>query len=626
MTIAYSQEKYIPTNAPPILILFILLLLPFTSANVDYNETGNFNTQSQLGNGIFNTNLNPATVAVSTKTVTNARGIQLVSDLDGDGVQEIIIADLPLFRLFSGVGLDSVAGFNTGAPILERLSNIITFDIDGDGFREIIYVEEERELLQILQYNGTSFFNQTTIKLDALPATIDSEFMLKCGETNNCLLTWNEDITAGNGAVLLATGFNSTVIGSDTIVLHNDTVTSRNFCFPKIRTIAYADVDRPSVEFSYVMSAMKFSTSTAETIFLEYLTVEDNLSVTQQFEISDTTSGGDTLNPATGSVNCLVNIMENFYTSPLVFDLEDESDGLETVVGVAKNAVEFKMTSYFNPAISLNQLDDYPEFFEADGQLLSNPFRANVFEDSGNFDFCVLGFEETPQEIDLLCGNEKDVATPETEEFKFSTVNRVNLSQTYRQNDILSHSAQHSSIITGSDDLSEIVNSYGIFTVTEGNPGTLNLIFDNPKDTTLGGALISVDAATLNIPGGGEDLLFFNDNNLFYIDDGRSNTPVFDFGVGSSFTTNPCLDSPWKINTTVGITIIPVDPDGDTVSARAVIYSGDSNVQDSGFSANVSSGTEIPFNFVANKTIGTGAIVLQMKDTTTRNIKSSRIY
>ena len=380
---------------------------------------------------------------------------------DGYCVNEIIIIDLPLVRLLEPVTLNTVIGLNLG--VTERVYNVITFDIDDDGLIEIILVLEESEDIRIIEYNGTNIKNDSSISLQNLSGTVDSEFMIKCGRKDNCLLVWNEDINGDSGARLVMTAFNSQNLSSQEFIIEDDLATNHVYCFPKIRSIAYEDYDVDGTD-EYIFSAMKFSVNALERLRIQYVDVSDNLTITREFDQDRTASGGDNLDPFTaGDDNCETGEFENFYTSPLVFDIEDESDGLETVVGVAPNSLEFKMTSYFNPQANTGEMDDYPELAEADGNLLSNPFRANAIEDSGNNDFCVLGFLASSQELDLLCANERGVQFPEDTEYKFSTDGKVNLSTTYRQQSILAHSAQHSTALTGTDNLNELISSYGIF-------------------------------------------------------------------------------------------------------------------------------------------------------------------
>jgi len=84
---------------------------------------------------------------------------------------------------------------------------------------------------------------------------------------------------------------------------------------------------------------------------------------------------------------------------------------------------------------------------------------------------------------------------------------------------------------------------------------------------------------------------------------------------------NPCINQAWKNGTDVEIRITVSDSDGDDISAKAIIYFGDSNEISTGWYApNVSSGEEIIFdttNFKGrtNKTITDGTIKLYGRST-----------
>ena len=611
------------------LLFLMLFIIPIVAANTNYNESGNFDINYQLGTGIFNLNLDPvADISVAVRTVTNPRNIPLVSDLDNDGINEIIVIDLPLIRLLEPVTLDTVAGFNTGKT--ERISNVITFDIDDDNLTEIIFVFEESEILSIFEFNGTSLYNQSNISLTNLSNTVDSEFMIKCGKPENCILVWDGDIKATSGSFLAMIGFNSTntsVSGQTTI--EDSVLTNDNYCFPKIRSIAYADYDIDGTS-EYIFSAMKLKRNDNEEIKILYVDVLDNLAITTEFERSITSCGEDGINPHYNEdpqcdtiVASTELLSENLFTSPLVFDAEDESDGLETIIGVSTDADEYKICSYYNPSVNIEEMDDYPEIAEADGFLLSNPFRANAILGSGNNDFCVMGYDEDDLELEVICANERDTGSlTEDTEYKFSTAGNINITvETYRKQSIIAHSAQHSTATTEGENLHEIVSSYGIFSLDPDTIfeiqglvliKTMNLIFNNPRDNSKGddGSMISVDAEMLNIEGGSEDLIFMNSNNIYYFDDGRTNTPA----VITEYTVNPCLDSVWKVNTSVQVTVTVVDADDDLVSANVILYRDSTNEMNNNWSANVSSGTEIPFDFTANKTIGTGNLRLRGRD------------
>ncbi len=85
----------------------------------------------------------------------------------------------------------------------ERFSNMITFDIDGDGLREIIIVAEKEEEIHILEFSGGSLQNQTPedgidfITLNHASGTDAGEIVIKCSSTQRCLMAYSDNIDTG---------------------------------------------------------------------------------------------------------------------------------------------------------------------------------------------------------------------------------------------------------------------------------------------------------------------------------------------------------------------------------------------------------------------------------------------
>jgi hypothetical protein len=101
---------------------------------------------------------------------------------------------------------------------------------------------------------------------------------------------------------------------------------------------------------------------------------------------------------------------------------------------------------------------------------------------------------------------------------------------------------------------------------------------------------------------------------VYYLSDSFANTqPVL-----GDIVENPCFTSPIRLNSTVYVSLAVTDADsfyeGDTVSARAQFYLGESFVQDSGWSAEGTSGTVFPFYFSANQTVSTAILRLTYRD------------
>ena len=622
------------------MLLFIAFLvfslIPIASANLDYNETGNRDTLFEQGRGFFNTGLPSADIF--TKVISTSRHTPLISDLDGDGVNEIIILDDNTIRLFSGKEMTNVNSI--ALPDDDRYSNLIVFDIDkfpsDNNFTEIIVVQEERSVLLIIDYNGTAMNIQNNISISDATSHVKGntagEVVIKCRAVNDCLMAYVDEMSTGftpgqtRNREFFGAYFNSTFVGFET-ELDETGLGFQTHCLPSVRTMPVVDYDNDGND-EYIITTMQSGGSQDEEVHIFWVEVLANHSVIEEFQFTETDVGdiisitGTTDNAifcdnSNGNSNGLPG---RLFTPALTFDIDSpSSNGLETVVAFKLDATDFTMKSYdgcSSDGCTITEFDDYPETCDTFGNCptadsISNVFRANVFPGTESVDdFCVIGYDDSNEELDAICGSETStLLLTETVEFLFDTP--YNLTDVYGTSNNIAHSAQHSTAIVGGKDLDEFITSYGVqalFLNGSGLLSTLQGIFSIPREN---GAVISIDAERINAPGGREDLIVLTPTNLFYLDDGFSNS-----GANISFfSVNPCLDSTWKINTSVEVVIRPQDDDADSVSARALLYQGETNQQDSGFSANVSSGTDISFNFIANRTIGSGTLRLQARDT-----------
>lgn len=620
------------------IVFLIFLIIPVAFANTNYNETGNKDALFEQGRGFFNTELTETDIA--TKIIATARHTPIISDLNNDGVNEIIVIDDNTIRLFSGKELTNVNSI--ALPDDDRYSNIIAFDIDkfanDNNFTELIVVQEERSVLLIIDYNGTAMNIQNNISIaDAtshIKGNTAGEVMIKCRGVNDCFMAFADQMDTGftpgqtRNRIIYGAFFNSSFVGLET-ELDATGASFQTHCLPSVRTMPVVDYDNDGDD-EYIVTTMQSGGSADEEVHIFWVEVLSNNSVIEEFQFTETdmddiiTQGVTTDNPVfcdDSNGNSAGNLLPGkLFTSALTFDIDSpSSNGLETVVAFKLDATDFTMKSYdgcSSDGCTITEFDDYPETCDTFGNCptatsISNVFKADVFPGTeGVDDFCVIGFDNINEELDAICGSETStISLTETVEFLFDTP--FNLTNTYGFSNNIAHSAQHSTLIVSGKDLNEFITSYGVqalFLNGTGLLSTLQGIFANPREN---GAVLSIDAEKINAPGGREDLIVLTSTNLFYIDDGFSNS-----GANISFfSVNPCLDSTWKVNTSVEVVVRPQDDEADSVSARAILYQGETNEQDSGFSANVSSGTDITFGFTANSTIGSSTLRLQARDT-----------
>ncbi len=660
-----------------LLFLVILLFIPIAFsvnqvAKTDYNESGNSDNLYQLGLGRFNSQLDPDTVnneQTTTVAVTTGRKVPLVSDLDGDGFPEVVILDGRNIEIFQNKTLTFVDSFTLDTASDERFSNMITFDIDGDGVREIIIVAEEERELHILQYNRSNLINQTPFagidlsSLNLQGGASSGEVVIKCSSTERCLMVYPNTLRSGfSGSPvtidLSASFFNSSQEGINPVfqVQIDQTGGTSAFCQSNIRHLTSIDYDAdnggvsadPS-EFEFIGSVMEVlaGASGEENVVIFWLDILPNSSVVLDQSIITNerpedilgvsssgvaftcdNSGGGNINTVTGNP-----VFAGFYvTSPLVFDAESTS-GLETLVGMAIESDDFKIIMFEKDG---SFLDDFPEATNTEGIMMSNIFKADIFDDSTQ-DFCIVGFNGDPlggidDSLSVTCGSRNDpngfgAFNIQTLQFRFDKEGLFNISLTYDQHAVLAHSAE----MNTANDVDEIVSAYGVLELNRDDSigstcsglfGScdMDLVFPQRK-TANNPRVITTDAFD---EFGLEDMLILTDLNLFLLDDGVTNQPVNAWcgqsgsitGTCSIYKINPCLDSTWKQNTSVQILVTPKDPEFDLLSVRARLYAGDTNQFDSGF-INISSGQEFEISqgvFTANKSGGGFQIIIDAID------------
>lgn len=596
------------------LILIILLFIPLISAD-EYPLLGNPDGYFAVGSGSFNSELTSDTL--TGKNIVDGKEAPLIADLDQDGTNELIIVDGGDIRLYDS-DLDPVDAYGMYAD--ERISNIQAFNIDDDAYIELIVFYELSEVMDIIEYNGTIFTNTSSFKYGGAGHT-DGETMIRCGAINECLMVFAEGDNFAQASDTYAVGFNSTAFGSP-VSLITEASTNSLTCMPKIRFMAYNDTDNDG-DNEYIATVLQPWLNDKDHLWVFKIDVNNTYLMGVTLEDSnnfDTISPLRNIDPTetltdAGYRNCYDIYAGNFFTSPLVFDMDaSPSNGLETVIGIAKDDEEFNMISLDS---DLDQEDDYPEFWNADGQIMSNVMLMDVFSDTGTVDFCVLGHDNDAEELDLLCGSEQSGATYESYEFKYSTDGKFNITLlSYRDMAILSHASQHSAEsavigVASYNNPDEIITSYGVLMPT-GNDFNgsswifdLDLLFEFPIEDH---ACVPVDMDGI----GAVDMFCLDDTTLYKIDDGLASEGALITNVDF----NPCpIDTIIKVNETIEVYVTVTDQNNpvigqDRVNVRVYFYYNHNNEMMQNMT-NMTSGSIMPFSFTLNDTITGGTIYIE---------------
>jgi hypothetical protein len=515
----------------------------------------------------------------------------LIFDYNNDGIKEIIVSDLNEFKIFQNKELVAFDSIQSNDTILDYSLYVY----EGTPYL-LSYQEIDSIYDSVVKYafNGTDWNYNGTVGKDLA----FNDFAFNCDEeTGYCVFVYTQSHE------FKATSFKIWADDDDdpeggSVLLQSGTPATTARCFPAIKDVPFYNKNNDNQYEFYTTNAL-ISTIGANifTVSAHEIVLNSSGHAVSSTNLIDLSQGFHTSNDCSG--------YKYFFTSPLITDV-NLFNPLDMVLGANVNSEEFKM---YSVELDGDTIDDYPELFNADGIIISNPMTANVFEPSHNLvnkDFCVLGY--TAQNgTDLLCASEQlfeFLGLGDSNEF-FSTnfSNTFDIDQSTAQNIV--HATQHSQITTSGADLSEFLTPFGVYRINYAQD-KFDPIFQ------LGftdGILIDNDVEF----SGRKDLIYLTENSIIYIDDKFENANSEIDG----YTINPCLEGTWQENTTVQVTITPIDPEDNKVQARAILYYDAFNpdfTQDSNWSITVSSESQIVFSFKANQSIAVGTLRLMTRD------------
>lgn len=616
-------------SAIAVVFLFLVLGIPSALAITDNQQFPYVNYNGNVGDyGLFNENIVPnyyPSVALTTPTK-----LPLVADLDNDGKNEIIVLDGLTFKVFQNTTLNAVGGYTTN--ITNVTSNVIIYDIDGDGHKEIMFggTMGAQQAIQMVDFNASGLVHKATLGVTTNTAAAGTDLEIMCSGTETCVVfgTFRNAATGGATDILRAAGFNLTYMNTSQI----DVLTSgtqEKYCFPQVSGVAVGDVNSDGTQ-DYAVTAVDV-TSGSETWNVGWVsnsisslkpTLLGSGSVTGA-DIATNTAGKTCSN--FGSVN-----VRNYATAPLVFDASPFTAGDETVFGTQKSTTGYNMVMYTGSTLAY--YDEYPDSLFVGGTteagvLLSNVFRADAMASDGQKDFCMIGDAYAgsvgsggQSEINLLCGSAvhtADCVTGQCQHASFDGQVSYNISNAVGSQRIFTQASQQSRATTESggnyidhSDLDEISTSFGIFKLTYASDNTLDSIYSQPKGDA---AVVMADIQKVGLA----DMLALTGTNLWYIDDGYENTGA----KITSITTNPCYQGVIKINSTVQVSVTVQDEqttanlDNDLVSAKVTAYAGVTNEQTTAWAANASAGSTFTFSFTANQTAPSATLTAYGIDT-----------
>jgi len=520
-------------------LLFFLMIFTFLFSSLVYAETtypnfGGYNGDFYSGDSsLFNENIKNEEIA-DLYPLTDPQFMPLIEDLDGDGINEIVILAGRTIGIYqaeqtqSGIEISGVGGYSTSASIDgDYWSNMIIYDIDADNIKEIIVHSQEEGWIYIINWNGTvatdeGFDYNTAWNSGDSIRSADS--MIGCGDSDGCVIIYNDKNRwdAIGDTDLYAQQFDSSGLSGMGVSLLSS-YQGYPYCLPKHKNVPYVN------SFYYFTEQQ----TSSQRIF----SLEVNSS---EHIIFDSTVNPH--NPTSLGISCSRGVTS--FTSPTPIDYSDVDTGYELGYAFQVNVDEFKMIIYKRDLI---KYDEYPENFNADGEIKSNPFVANAFPDSEESSLCVVGFEKDYGDygrLDVLCADVQSSYsgvqsnTQFIHDFNSQTDFNISSADIYT---IASHSIESKQ----ANSMSEILTPYGILELEDRqesctfSPCDTYMIYLNPLQEE--NSIISVDILNQ----GHEDLITLTETNLYYIDDGFINLNAY---LGHCTRIQPSIDAIWKLD------------------------------------------------------------------------------
>lgn len=578
-----------------ILIIFSVSCLGYQEINKNGgNDSAYYSSQVSYWN-----NANTPSITGTQITLEPKRN-PLISDFDGDGLNEVAIIDANYISFYSVPELNLLGSFKYDTNS-KNVSNLISIDYNSDGKKEIIFFSDDSRSIKFIQYNGTQIKILDTVNVSSsFPYGVtnsDTSYMnLQCDDTLplKCV-----------GLYQRSSGFENKIISFNSSGVQdfkNLTLPSDGICFSRYPSVI-DDINLDGVSDIIFTSTMIDADGTS-TYYgqVDSFSVYDNLTLKnnshfQESMFSSLQDNCNTLGLVRGA---------NFVTNPQVDYFLSPSSGKYVMFGVHKSSITFQIKMLDS---NLQLYRTFPRVgfvtVTTDGELISSMAKDNTGTQKLAY---VMGYQAN-NSIFVLEINPLNFY--QSIEYHYSGNTSFN-PKTSTGSASLDYNQIFVGKVSGSD-LNNIYSTYGTFM-----PDTsiyaliscsaticyLKRNYENPYGLS---ALLPVDGQKVSRT----NLLIQKANNMYYLTDGFQNTGCDSENCITSQSYNPCITSAWNQSTQTEIRIKVEDLDLDSVSARAFMYYG-TNLQQNDtryWNNNYSSGTEFIFSaFNINSTYN-GAIL-----------------
>lgn len=541
--------------------------------------------QGSIQEFLFNSNYVTTPLIYTKNLQSNNEQLAISYDFDSDGNEEMFVAANSSIRVYRGETLT----LNQTITTVYKVSTYYLFSYLGNTYLVVNMPEVTTPVIAIYVNSGGTF--TLTMQRPVANAKGSDPYVdattLQCGNYGSCL--YFEHDFAGYMTIY---SFNLTdsYIGAATLPYR----------------VRFAGAGMALFYSSFPFSAIYHDDGLNDLYFYSD-TQSDNKLTIQSIMYNRTTGLVTQESPLT------INDVAYSKATNTVNGVFNENGGYQVAGGYVKES-NGKLYSYSANYINGNWAiyDSHSVTPEKPIIKLGNAFSCKVFSNDFNPNYCIIAYSANSTMI--LGATDYGVGLLQSDEVYATTSNFTNYF-TPQNRQRIAHAivAEHQ---TPNDVLiSDFLTPYGIYTLTQPDYflgyATLQPVFHYPYN------VVSASVQPMSLKNSPYyDLLQLTPTNVIYISDGFI-TPGAQI---DSYTINPCINQPIKLNTTIGITIQPKSyHDYYTVRARSYVYYNSAFQQDSNWSSFDFSGAFFSFNFVANQT-GTYTMRMEAQDSQTSSI------
>jgi len=575
---------------------YLLLLVLCSSAVIALSTQGGenqdyFPSQNTLFTNELNKDCTPS-------ALTQPYGGAMSYDLDGDGNKEIIYIDdgSLLVRNYSkttGIWSIPKSAFVSNSF---RISNIEILDFDSDGITEIIVADAQTRKLRVFNYSNKTLF----LESDNTFQGGSQEVIIKCPEANECLVSGRTNTTHVI-TLMDSSGEISNISSADT--------DGQQLVFPNHKVISYGDRELDGVSEYATVVYLKAGRASYIRFYQANTThIRVNSTIIVAESDGDVNSGY----LYTQFSNVLVREAAPQAGSETMYAHNIDNSDIQTRYGW----IDAYETS---TSLLTGYIDRYP-LIDPTGRHVSNIFRNPINSGSG-LTYCYVSFytDNIGKESDLqmVCGDEYSVGITES----YSTNLDMDWDDGFYP---MSNSSLFSPTTTWTVHQEHpyyrntaILNTYGVWAVDD---GALRRVWTSPIGASTQWSVDDYD------DDGYLDFIGVTEDAIWFCNDGEINErPVLE-----DYSFDPDITKPIRGNTTHPTSLfaditLSDDDIGDIVWAKMTVYAGTKHNRSL---YNVkSASTEIEFTYffenVFNVTMNSPIIMIEWNDSDSPNIIKS---